>query len=129
LEFFYGHDGGTASKGLSPTAYFDVGERLHYPTWEVTSTGNRVPIKRKENEMRGLYKVYVVDPRKQGKLLEEATVIAKEDTVFLKIDIAGIARKVGLDVDEVDVITQFIGDVRARKEAQRVKVVKGEDEL
>lgn len=84
---------------------------------------------KKEENMRAIYKVYVVDPRKQGKLLDEVTVIAdSEDKALLKAGVAQIAEKAGLEIEDVDTFADEIERfIRPRKETQKVRVVKGDD--
>jgi len=80
---------------------------------------------------RTLFKVYVVDPRKNGKvLLDGFLVIAvNENQAMLKAGVADIADAASLDLEQVDVYVQTIGTfIRPRKETQRVKMVKGEED-
>ena len=81
-------------------------------------------------KMRSLYKVYVVDPRKLGKLLDETTVIAEtEEQALLKAGVAQTAQKAGLELEQVDTFVDELGQfIRPRKETQRVKMVKEEDD-
>lgn len=80
--------------------------------------------------MRSLFKVYVVDPRKTGKLLDETTVIAEtEEQAILKAGVAQVAEKAGLELEQVDTLVDNMGTfIRPRKETQRVKMVKDEEE-
>lgn len=84
---------------------------------------------RKENKMRSLYRVYVVDPRKQGKLLDMMTVIAESDEkALLKADVVKVAEAAGLELEQVDTFVECVGTfIRPRKETSKVKIVK-EDE-
>ncbi len=84
----------------------------------------------KEVEKRTLFKVYVVNPKKNGELLLDGkSVIAiNENQAMLKAGVAEIAEKVGLDLDQVDVYVQAIGTfIRPRKDIQRVKITKEEE--
>ena len=84
----------------------------------------------KEVEKRTLFKVYVVNPKKNGDvLLDGKSVIAlNENQAMLKASVAEIAEKAGLDLEQVDVYVQPIGTfIRPRKDTQRVKVVKEEE--
>jgi len=83
----------------------------------------------KEVEKRTLYKVFVVDPRKQGKILVEKAVIAiNENQAMLKAGVAEAADGAELELEQVDVYVQLIGTfIRPRKETQRVKISKEED--
>lgn len=82
-------------------------------------------------DKRTLFKVYVVDPKKNGKvLLDGKLVIAvNENQAMLKAGVADIAEGVGLDLEQVDVYVQTIGTfIRPRKETQRVKITKDEED-
>ena len=81
-------------------------------------------------EQRTLFKVYVVDPRKNGKILLDGKLViaVNENQAMLKAGVADIADKVGLELEQVDVYVQTIGTfIRPRKETQRVKITKEED--
>jgi hypothetical protein len=85
----------------------------------------------KEVEQRTLFKVFVVNPKKNGELLMDGkSVIAlNENQAMLKAGVAEVAEKTGLDLEQVDVYVQVIGTfIRPRKSTQRVKVVDKEDE-
>ena len=86
-------------------------------------------LRKEEPRMLSLYKVYVVDPRKLGKLLDETIVIAEtEEQALLKAGVAQTAEKAGLELEQVDTLVDQLGAfIRPRKETQRVKMVK-EDE-
>lgn len=82
-------------------------------------------------ENRGLYKVYVVDPRGSGiVLMDGKTVIAtNEGEAILKAGVAQVANEKGLELEQVDHYAEHISNfIRPRKETQRVKVVKEEEE-
>lgn len=85
---------------------------------------------KKEGKMRSLYKVYVVDPRKAGVLLDEKTVITEtEEQALLKAGVAQTAEKVGLELERIDTFVEQIGEfIRPRKETQKVKMVKDDDD-
>lgn len=81
-------------------------------------------------QQRTLFAVYVVDPRKNGKvLLDGKRVIAvNENQAMLKAGVAEVAEKEGLELEQVDVYVDCIGTfIRPRKETQKVKVVKEDD--
>jgi len=84
----------------------------------------------KEVQKRTLYKVFVVDPRKSGKILSEVAVIAEnENQAMLKANVLDVAEKAGMELEQLDVYCQLIGTfIRPRKDTQRVKVVKTEEE-
>ncbi len=85
----------------------------------------------KEVEQRTLYRVYVIDPRKGGKILMDGEpVIAKnENQAMLKVGIAQIADKINRDIEQLDVYVEEVGTfIRPRKETQRVKITKEEED-
>ena len=85
----------------------------------------------KEVEQRTLFRVYIVDPRKGGKVLMDGKpVIAKnENQAMLKAGIAEIADKAGREVEQLDVYVEEVGTfIRPRKETQRVKITKEEED-
>ena len=82
-------------------------------------------------EKRTLYRVYMVDPRKNGQILMSGKeVIAEnENQAMLKVGVAEVAASVGVDLEEVDVFVEVVATfIRPRKSTQRVKVVKDNDE-
>lgn len=87
---------------------------------------------KKEDKMRSLYDVYVVDPRKQGKVIGSVLgiIIAdNQEQALLKANVAKIAEDAGLELEQVDVYARIIGDfIRPRKDTQRVKIVREKDE-
>ena len=108
------------------------GDGTHYG--DNPTTIIREIIKEKEvtkmNE-RTLFKVYVVDPRKNGKILLDGKLViaVNENQAMLKAGVADVAEKAGRDLDQVDVYVQTIGTfIRPRKETQRVKMVKDEED-
>jgi hypothetical protein len=120
-----------------------VGDYWYYPvqTWESDWVSAQSPtitireiIKEKEvtkMDKRTLFRVYVVDPRKNGKILLDGKLViaVNENQAMLKAGVADIADKEGLELEQVDVYVQTIGTfIRPRKETQRVKMVKEEDE-
>lgn len=84
----------------------------------------------KEVEKRTLFKVYVIDPRKNGEVLMDGKLVIaiNENQAMLKVGVADVADKEGLDLEQVDIYVQTIGTfIRPRKETQKVKITK-EDE-
>ena len=82
-------------------------------------------------DKRTLFKVYVVDPRKNGKILLDGKLViaVNENQAMLKADVAKIAEGAGLELEQVDVYVQTIGTfIRPRKETQKVKVTQDEDD-
>lgn len=80
----------------------------------------------KEKNMRYLFKVYVVDPRKSGKvLIDGVSIIASnENEAVMKLDVVNVARNAGLDIDDVDYIAIKIFAIRSKTETQKVEIVK-----
>lgn len=81
-------------------------------------------------DKRTLFKVYIVDPKKNGKILLDGKLViaVNENQAMLKVGVADVAEKAGLDLEQVDVYVQTIGTfIRPRKETQRVKITKEED--
>lgn len=79
---------------------------------------------------RSLYKVYVVDPRKAGKvLLDGKTVIAiTEGEAQMKAGVGEVVAKEGLDFEQVDIYCEKIAEfIRPRKDTQKVVIAKDED--
>ena len=108
------------------TASYDYGEngRIKY------KYGTKKYLEEKKPKMRGLYDVYVVDPRKQGRLIDVVKgVIAKDQNeAIMKANVVKIAQSVGLELDEVDYYANCIGCfIRPRKETHKVKVVRDDD--
>jgi len=104
-----------------------------YPTDYQPATIVKEIIKEKGVTMdkRTLFAVYVVDPRKNGKiLLDGKRVIAvNENQAMLKAGVAEVAEKEGLELEQVDVYVDCIGTfIRPRKETQRVKMVEKDEE-
>lgn len=115
----------------------DAGTGWYYPNTDCpTITNPTIIIKEKEvtKEMaqeRSLFKVYVVDPRKNGTvLLDGKLVIAEnENQAMLKAGVATIAAEHGRELEQVDVHVEHIGTfIRPRKETQRVKIAKDEED-
>lgn len=82
-------------------------------------------------EQRTLFKVYVIDPKKNGKILCDGKLViaVNENQAMLKAGVADIADAAGLDLEQVDVYVDTIGTfIRPRKETQRVKITKEEDD-
>ena len=88
----------------------------------------------KEVQMRTLWEVYVVDPRKGGKVLaafigKDAIVAENENQAMLKAGIAQIAINAGREIEQLDVYTSKVGTfIRPLKETQRVKIAKHDDD-
>jgi hypothetical protein len=118
-------------------APFDVGtfqpEVIPYPQYPQiqTQTIIREIIKErevtKEVEKRSLFKVYLVDPRKNGKIIIDgkAVIAINENQAMLKAGLAEIAAKEDRELEDFDVYVQLIGTfIRPRTDIQRVKIEK-----
>ena len=141
----------TATSAVQPVTFSDCNTTTvattYYPyqtwtePWATTTcidSTNSVTIIREitkegvtQMDKRTLFKVYVVDPRKNGKILLEGKLViaVNENQAMLKADVAKIAESVGLELEQVDVYVQTIGTfIRPRKETQKVKVTQDEDD-
>lgn len=81
-------------------------------------------------DLRTLYKVYAVDPRKNGELVLDKAIIAdSKEQAMLKAGVAEIANGLGIDVEDLDVYVDEIGTfIRPKKKTQKVKIVKEDEE-
>lgn len=76
---------------------------------------------KKEEPMRGLYHVYVVDPE-SAEIVQDFVTVAKDaDAARLKA-----AKKLpdDVDLDDYDLIVDHVGAVRAKRQVQEVKIAK-----
>ena len=72
--------------------------------------------------MRGLFIVYIVDYKKGKVLFVSEPMVADSDQ---KVQMKALQAWGGnVDLDDLDIIVQRIGNVRAKKEVQEVKIVK-----
>lgn len=81
---------------------------------------------KEEKPMRGLYRVYIVDPKTDVVLTTPAFVAKDENSARMKA-LQRNADKLTHDIDHYDVITERVGNVQPKKETQTVRIVKGED--
>ena len=94
------------------------------------------PPKRKEERepMETLYEVIIVSKDRgvvpfMDKFLRKLVVAKDEDEAKFEADVSGAIRNAGLKPRDVTVICKSLGEVKVRKEVQRVKLVKeGEKE-
>ncbi len=76
----------------------------------------------KENNMRGLFIVYIVDYKKGKVLFVSEPLVADSDQ---KVQMKALQAWGGdVDLDDLDILVQRIGNVRAKKETQEVKILK-----
>lgn len=74
--------------------------------------------------MRYLYRVTVVDPKKEQVILEVKVVAEDEKQVLLKAELPSDVRS---KPDKYDILIEEVGEVRAKKEVQKVKISKEDD--
>jgi len=93
-------------------------------TWGVlTISGSQEP--EREKNMRSLFRITVVNPKTE-KIFPETKVIARDrESALLRADLPGEVRA---NPDKYDILVEHVGDVRAKKDVQKVKVVKEEEE-
>jgi len=85
----------------------------------------------KEVEKRTLFRVYVVNPKKNGSILMDGKLVIalNENQAMLKAGVAQVADREGLDLEQVDVYVDCIGTfIRPRKETQRVRIAKTDED-
>lgn len=73
----------------------------------------------------------MVDPRKAGKVLLDGKPIiaASESEATLKAGVAQVADEANLDLDQVDIHVEHVGDfIRPRKDTQKVKIAKDDED-
>lgn len=88
-------------------------------TWgTITISGSGEP-ERDEN-MRCLFRITVVNPKMEI-VYESLLVIAKDrETALLRVDLPSGVRT---NPDDYDILVEHVGDVRAKEEVKKVKVV------
>lgn len=92
------------------------------PTY-VTISGLGEP--ERDKNMRRLYRITVVNPKTE-KITGPVLVVAKDEPgALLKAD---LPQEVRANSDKYDICIEIVGDVRAKKETQKVKVVEGDEE-
>ena len=126
---------GTVASGTYATWGEQWYQPPYQPVYQPTITQVREIIKEKvvtkEVEKRTLFKVYIVDPRKGGKILMDGkcVVAENENQAMLKANVLQIASDAGMELEQLDIYVDEIGTfIRPRKDTQRVKVVKSEDD-
>ena len=77
---------------------------------------------REEQPMRNLFQVVIVNPKTEKVITSQLIVAKDRESALLKVAKQGIE----INPEEFDIIVQFLGNVRARKEVQEVKVVEEE---
>ncbi len=76
----------------------------------------------KENNMRGLFIVYIVDYKKSKVLFVSEPLIADNEQ---KVQMKALQAWGGdVDLDDLDILVQRIGNVRAKKEVSEVRIAK-----
>ena len=74
--------------------------------------------------MRLLLEIIVVDPTTEAIVFETKVVAKDREQALLKANLPEVVRK---NADAYDIITNSLGSVRAKKETQKVTVVKDEE--
>ena len=77
-----------------------------------------------EVKMRGLYFCCIVDPEGAGSVAVGPKLIIAKSEEAAKLKLIKDHAPPGRDLDDLDIICFKLGDVRAKKEVQEVKVVK-----
>ena len=89
-------------------------------TWYIDSI-----YQKKEENMRGLYRITVVNPKTEG-ITEYLPVVARDrGNAILKTNLPETIRQ---NIDDFDILVEHVGDVRAKKDVQKVRVVKEDGE-
>jgi hypothetical protein len=79
----------------------------------------------KEENMRSLFRITVVEPKTE-QAFDCGLVVAKDrENALLK---AGLSGAILANPDDYDIIVEHVGDVRAKKDIQEVRVVEGKDD-
>ena len=85
------------------------------------------PIKERKPNMETLYQVIVVSKDREI-LLKDYVVAEGEDEAKFYVDIHSVLRQKKLKLKDVTILANELGDVKVRKEAQKVKVVDKDEE-
>lgn len=111
-------DVGAPRAGVPPGAASDRPYEFH--DWD------NFPAKEGRDEnMRGLYRIIVVNPKTE-EIGDPVMVIAKDEgAAMIKAALKGAIKG---KVEDYDILVDRLGDVRAKKETQKVKVIKEEEE-
>jgi len=89
----------------------------------LTISGSGEP--ERDKNMRRLYRITVVNPKTE-EITGPFLVVAKgESGALLK---ANFSQEVRTNSDKYDICVEIVGDVRAKKETQKVKVIEGDEE-
>lgn len=106
------------------TYYVDSVSTDTATTWgTLTISGSQEP--ERDKNMRSLFRITVVNPKTE-KIFPETKVIARDrESALLRADLPGEVRA---NPDKYDILVEHVGDVRAKKDVQKVKVVKEEEE-
>jgi len=92
--------------------------------WNTITIGGSSEPERDKN-MRRLYRITVVNPKTE-EVFDPALIIAKdEQAAMVKAALKGT---ISGRIEDFDFCIEIVGDVRAKKETQKVKVVEGDEE-
>lgn len=128
INYYYQATDSTAPIGVAP-AYIDCGTTIGsgypiiYSTWgSGYHLSNQLKESEKKKMSRGLYRVYIVDPETDEVIHDTGAIVARdEDSARLKaVQIAG--GTLVKDIDDYDFVVVELGDVRAKKEVQEVRL-------
>lgn len=84
------------------------------------------PKREEVKDMRGLFRVFVVNPEKGEVIYQDLTVAKDKETAkykVLRLAAKTIPLADGYDLDDLDIICNRLGDVRKKKEIQEVRMV------
>ena len=96
--------------------------------WAFTSSETQKPSKPKGDQpMETLYQVIVVSKDREV-LLEKKIVAMDEDEAKFQVDIHSVLKEKGLKPKDVTILVWGCGEVKVRKEVQKVKVVEKDEE-
>lgn len=110
--------------------YPDISNPSNHEIEELKKRIKELEVK-KMTEKRTLFRVYVIDPRKSGRVLMngELIIAENENQAMLKAGVSKVASDAGRELEQVDVYVEEIATfIRPRKEIQRVKITKDEED-
>jgi len=102
-----------------------IGVELVYPN---TTYGN---IKEEKKGMRALFRVVVVNPKKNGKVLLDETVIVKDEKeAGFKANIGVAVKSANLEYEDVDIHIEAITPhfIRAKEKPKKVRVIEKDED-
>ena len=126
---WYIADGSQWTQWAYPKPTKEMVEDDIYSTWRgVYGSIEDKPLKKERKVgMETLYQVIVVTKDREI-LLEEKVVAETAEEAKFYIEIKGILRAKNLKLQDITILCHAIGDVKVRKEVQKVKVVDKDEE-